>query len=841
MVGQVGSVSGRRPRAWLAGVLVAVLAVSILPPPWSANSTGTGNGFLVLLDDADDHEPTAGLSADLLRVGASTDSANVRFFVKVQDPSPPPATFRYRLGFTVVGGLSYYATASYQPSGQVSGATLWRAIPETARISGNPILIEWSGAELRFTVPRSLIGNPANGVDLIQITAAVTSIPTGPSELRSTLTFYDETDPGVYTIGQNPPLSVPSAPGSLAASPELNRIKLSWSVPEVDGGSPITEYRLYRGTDPVSLSLLVSQTGTSYADNAVTAGTTYHYEVSAVNAQGEGPRSPQVSAAPFSPTVPSAPRDLIAGGMNQSARLQWSPPASSGGSVVTGYVVYRGTSSNDISEIATVSAAVTEFVDTGLANGQTVFYQVAAVNALGTGPRSAVASAVPNPVPSFLLAQPPSGMGNNAGEPGVGVNWNTGRVFINSFNRVLRATFDDSVFPPTVQWQDVTPLGSIINVDPVLFTDSVTGRTFAGGLSGGCSLLFYTDDDGGTWIPMAESCSLPGWDHPTVGSGPYPQPFRGVVEQADASAAGPAVYPHVVYYCGQPGLQPGPAFCGRSLDGGLTFENTVPPWVNACAGLHGHIRIAPDGAAFLPNKRCSGRAGFSVTSDIGHVWNVRSVPQSPGSGRFDPSVAPSNNTDAQGRHWTYLGQAEANGAFIAVTKDRGLTWEDVGTGNGAPAGTRYFNVGALANPPVLRAEFAEVIAGDHDRAAFAFLGSTSNEANTGGCNAQSTHVWHLYVAYTYDAGKTWQTLRVTNDPVQRGPLGDGGSCRNLLDFNDITVDRQGRVLVGYADGCIGACAGASGTVTQSVSAKATVARQISGKGLFAAFDGVLPF
>jgi hypothetical protein len=77
-----------------------------------------------------------------------------------------------------------------------------------------------------------------------------------------------------------------------------------------------------------------------------------------------------------------------------------------------------------------------------------------------------------------------------------------------------------------------------------------------------------------------------------------------------------------------------------------------------------------------------------------------------------------------------------------------------------------------------------------------------------------------------------------SDPVQRGSICLGGTTcgndRNLLDFIDATVDKQGRVLVGYADGCIGAC------VTRgpnSFSAQGTIARQATGKGLFAAFDG----
>ena len=57
-------------------------------------------------------------------------------------------------------------------------------------------------------------------------------------------------------------------------------------------------------------------------------------------------------------------------------------------------------------------------------------------------------------------------------------------------------------------------------------------------------------------------------------------------------------------------------------------------------------------------------------------------------------------------------------------------------------------------------------------------------------------------------------MRVTTDPVQVGAIclnsGDcrdiGGSNRNLLDFNDLHIDREGRVYVAIADGCMNACA-----------------------------------
>ncbi len=153
--------------------------------------------------------------------------------------------------------------------------------------------------------------------------------------------------------------------------------------------------------------------------------------------------------------------------------------------------------------------------------------------------------------------------------------------------------------------------------------------------------------------------------------------------------------------------------------------------------------------------------------------------------------------------------------------------------------------------------FPAVIAGDADRAAFFFLGSTTPGANGRSTDTAFSGVWYGYIATTYDGGASWVTANATpNDPVQRGVVcTNGTSCpggtRNLLDFNDLTVDKQGRVLAAYADGCTtGDCirgvdrnaAGRVDTLDNDGTDKATIIRQTGGKRLFAAFDpvGVTP-
>ena len=418
-----------------------------------------------------------------------------------------------------------------------------------------------------------------------------------------------------------------------------------------------------------------------------------------------------------------------------------------------------------------------------------------------------------------------------AGEPSIGVDWSTGKTFIEAGNHTLRVTFNDSVTPATAFWEDQRSPFARVSFDPILFTDDGhfggTNRTFSSQLNFVTSELSFTDDDGNTWLPTQGSGQPAGVDHQSVGGGPYavPVPVHA--------------YPHAIYYCSQDIVT---AFCSRSDDGGLTFGPGLPIYVftsasgvdrpvapGTCGGLHGHVRVSPDGTAYVPNEKCMdatgvSRPGVAVSTDNGLSWIVRTVPDaqsiSPGS---DPSVAAgANNT-------IYLGYVNVDGhAKIAVSQDRGLHWsksKDAGT----PFGTQ-------------NAEFAEVIAGDNNRAAFAYLGTpTAGDTQS----ADFRGIWHLYVAFTYNTGRTWTTVDATpSDPVQRGCIwNQGGSnpCRNLLDFNDITGDKFGRVLVGYADGCTGSCVNdpsqnASAGPATAQDALATIARQVGGRGLFAALD-----
>lgn len=213
--------------------------------------------------------------------------------------------------------------------------------------------------------------------------------------------------------------TVPSAPRNLTYVPGLSNVTLNWEPPLSDGGSMISGYSIYRGTVSGALILLAPiENLTTYVDSGLLTGVTFYYQVSARNALGNGPRTPEMTAMPLS--KPSAPQDLSATAGLGSVTLAWKAPASSGGSTILNYMVYRGTAAGEESFLVMLDAA-SGYLDPALINGTRYYYQVSASNAQGEGPRSAEASATPQA--SFDTPSAPRNLNAIPGDGRVDLTW----------------------------------------------------------------------------------------------------------------------------------------------------------------------------------------------------------------------------------------------------------------------------------------------------------------------------------------------------------------------------------------------------------------------------------
>ncbi len=201
--------------------------------------------------------------------------------------------------------------------------------------------------------------------------------------------FYGSFTPQVITR--------PGPPQNVTVTPQQGYANISWSPPANNGSADILAYDLYRGTSPTSMTSLAIVEEMSFIDKSVVEGTTYYYQVSAFNREGEGGRSPIVNITIMN--TPSAPTNLTLSNENDRIMLHWEAPADDGGSPVTGYQIFRGMNGTAMEYLTTVDN--TSYVDTQVQEGVTYYYTVVATNDLGVGPTSeAVNGATVKPAPS---------------------------------------------------------------------------------------------------------------------------------------------------------------------------------------------------------------------------------------------------------------------------------------------------------------------------------------------------------------------------------------------------------------------------------------------------------
>jgi fibronectin type 3 domain-containing protein len=170
----------------------------------------------------------------------------------------------------------------------------------------------------------------------------------------------------------------PTTPQNLAATAAgMQQVNLTWSA-STDNVS-VVGYKIYSGRSPSSLTLVGSTTTTSFADTiGLMPGTTYYFAVAAydqsANLSAQSATATSTTAADTQP--PTVPQGLSAAAAGiEQVNLSWS--ASTDNVTVSGYAIYRGTSSSSLTLVG--NTASTSFVDTAsLRPGTLYYYAVAA-------------------------------------------------------------------------------------------------------------------------------------------------------------------------------------------------------------------------------------------------------------------------------------------------------------------------------------------------------------------------------------------------------------------------------------------------------------------------------
>ena len=276
-----------------------------------------------------------------------------------------------------------------------------------------------------------------------------------------------------------PESGVPGAPLVNSMTPLNASVSLTWT-PTTSGTSPIVGFTVTAFNETSNVTTVdacpgsTSSTSTSCTVTGLTNGDNYTFEVAAINSSGTGGFSSATEVVTPA-TTPGTPTITSVAGGNTAVTVSWSTPVDNG-SAISGYTVSfdntsANTSATDVCATST-SSTLTSCTVTGLINGDSYTFTVAAINGAGTGSFSAP-SGVVTPAQGVIVTFIPTNAPPPAGLPAADFGTPVSGTASCSGVTTLTLTSGGATAVVTIP-SCALPAGTVVSIYPILASSSLS-------------------------------------------------------------------------------------------------------------------------------------------------------------------------------------------------------------------------------------------------------------------------------------------------------------------------------------------------------------------------------